>query len=140
VRCHGGRFKCFPAQTDEHFLTVARDVQRNALRANPPGVDRAEHWRWSSLWLRGRSNRRRQSDVEQQVAARLSDWPTDRPVDWLRRVNRAQTQRQLAALRLSVSRGRPFGGEQWSHQIADRLNLHATLRGRGRPRKGDNST
>src|SRR5688572_18565976 len=29
-----GRFKSFPVQTDEHFLAVARYVERNALRAN----------------------------------------------------------------------------------------------------------
>jgi putative transposase len=40
-----GRFKSFPVQTDEHFLTVARYVERNALRAN--FVQRAEEWRWS---------------------------------------------------------------------------------------------
>src|SRR6185503_14295500 len=28
-----GRFKSFPVQADEHFLTVARYVERNALRA-----------------------------------------------------------------------------------------------------------
>ena len=28
-----GRFKSFPVQTDEHFLTVARYVERNAVRA-----------------------------------------------------------------------------------------------------------
>ena len=28
-----GRFRSFPVQTDEHFLTVARYVERNALRA-----------------------------------------------------------------------------------------------------------
>ena len=28
-----GRFKSFPVQTDEHFLTVARYVERNARRA-----------------------------------------------------------------------------------------------------------
>ncbi|GMQ80089.1 MAG: hypothetical protein BMS9Abin04_030 [Planctomycetia bacterium] len=29
-----GRFKSFPVQSDEHFLTVCRYVERNALRAN----------------------------------------------------------------------------------------------------------
>jgi putative transposase len=43
-----GRFKSFPVQTDEHFLTVARYVERNALRAKL--VKRAGQWRWSSLW------------------------------------------------------------------------------------------
>jgi hypothetical protein len=28
-----GRFKSFEVETDEHFLTVARYVERNALRA-----------------------------------------------------------------------------------------------------------
>jgi REP element-mobilizing transposase RayT len=45
-----GRFKSFPVQTDEHFLTVARYVERNALWAKL--VKQAENWRWSSLWRR----------------------------------------------------------------------------------------
>jgi putative transposase len=47
---NGNTFKSFPIQTDEHFLTVARYVERNALRAKL--VDRAETWQWSSLWRR----------------------------------------------------------------------------------------
>ena len=47
-----GRFKSFPVQTDEHVLTVARYVERNALRATL--VPRAEYWQWSSVWRRGR--------------------------------------------------------------------------------------
>jgi putative transposase len=43
-----GRFKSFPVQTDEHFLAVARYVERNALRAGLVGP--AEYWQWSSLW------------------------------------------------------------------------------------------
>ena len=43
-----GRFKSFPVQTDEHFITVARYVERNALRAKL--VERAEEWRWSSAY------------------------------------------------------------------------------------------
>jgi REP element-mobilizing transposase RayT len=39
-----GRFKSFPVQTDEHFISVARYVERNALRAKL--VERAEEWRW----------------------------------------------------------------------------------------------
>src|SRR5438046_6919652 len=42
-----GRFKSFPIQGDEHFLTACRYVERNALRANL--VKRAEDWTWSSL-------------------------------------------------------------------------------------------
>ena len=36
-----GRFKSFPVETDDHFLTVARYVERNALRARL--VRRAEN-------------------------------------------------------------------------------------------------
>ena len=42
-----GRFKSFPVQTDEHFITAARYVERNALRAKL--VERAEEWRWSRV-------------------------------------------------------------------------------------------
>src|ERR1700729_1396164 len=45
-----GRFKSFPVQCDEHFLTVSRYVERNALAAQL--VRRAQDWRWSSLWTR----------------------------------------------------------------------------------------
>ena len=43
-----GRFKSFVVHTDEHLLTVGRYVERNGLRAGL--VERAEAWRWSSLW------------------------------------------------------------------------------------------
>ena len=45
-----GRFKAFPVEADEHLDTVLRDVERNALRAGL--AERAEAWRWSSLWRR----------------------------------------------------------------------------------------
>ena len=45
-----GRFKAFPSQDDRHLLTVARYIERNALRANL--VPRAELWPWSSLHWR----------------------------------------------------------------------------------------
>ena len=39
-----GRFKSFRIQEDEHFFTVGRYVEPNALRAKP--VCRPEQWRW----------------------------------------------------------------------------------------------
>ena len=42
-----GTYKSFPAEGDDHFFTVARYVERNALRANL--VKKAEKWLWSSL-------------------------------------------------------------------------------------------
>jgi len=119
-----GRFKSFPVQTDEHFVTVARYIERNALRANL--VTRAEDWQWGSLW-------RRMHD-DPQRAAWLSDWPVDQPRDWVRWVNRPHSPSELEALRTSVQRGRPFGAEGWVKRIAKRFGMDSTLRPRGRPR------
>ncbi len=119
-----GRFKSFPVQTDEHFLTVVRYVERNAIRAKL--VSRAEDWRWGSLW------RRIQGDPE--LSAWLSDWPIERPRDWVARVNRPHTASELESLRLSVQRGRPFGEEAWVDRMAKRFGMESTVRPRGRPR------
>ena len=120
-----GRFKSFPVESDEHFLTVARYVERNALRAKL--VERAQDWRWSSLW------RRRQRD--KSARRMLASWPVARPSDWTRRVNRPLTASELDAVHGSVRRGRPFGSEVWVQQIAKQLRLESTLRPPGRPRK-----
>ena len=50
-----GRFKAFPVQSDEHYLTVLRYVERNPLRANM--VQRSQDWEWSSLKPTTRSGR-----------------------------------------------------------------------------------
>ncbi|MBN1343623.1 MAG: transposase [Phycisphaerae bacterium] len=120
-----GRFRSFPVESDEHFLTVARYIERNALRANL--VERAEHWRWGSLWRRTRGDHAAQ--------ALLTPWPVEPPRDWLVRVNRPESQKDLEALRACVARGRPFGGKEWVEQTAQSLGLATTLRVRGRPRK-----
>ncbi len=62
-----GRFKSFPVARDGHLLSVCRYVERNALAANL--VERAEQWRWSSLWVR-------QHGTKQQKSI-LSPWPVE---------------------------------------------------------------
>ncbi len=122
-----GRFKSFPIQEDEHFLAVARYVERNALRANL--VRRAERWRWGSLfrWVRGSA-----SDREL-----LAAWPLTRKPNWVAHVNDPQTEAEVAAIRQSVLRGTPFGGEPWRDRAISRLGLESTLRPRGRPKKDE---
>lgn len=120
-----GRFKSFPVQTDEHFLTVCRYVERNALQANL--VKRAEDWRWCSLW------RRRSRSAEPRSL--LSEWPVDPPRNWLCAVNKPQNEAELTAVRRAVQRNAPFGSEVWTTRTANRLGLQSTLRPRGRPRK-----
>ncbi len=120
-----GRFKSFPVQADDHSLTVCRYVERNALTAG--AVDRAEAWRWGSLWAR------RSGGAE--LRGLLSDWPVERPRDWLRQVNAAMTAKELERVRTCVVRNRPFGGENWQQRMVTRLGLEHTLRSEGRPRK-----
>jgi putative transposase len=119
-----GRFKSFPIQTDEHFLTVCRYVERNALRAKL--VKRAENWQWSSLW------RRTQGAKQSRW---LTDWPVARPRQWVRWTNDPQTETELEAIRQCVQRGRPLGKDSWVQHMTRRLNLESTLRPRGRPKR-----
>jgi putative transposase len=120
-----GRFKSFPIEDGESFYAVCRYVERNPLRANL--VQRAEQWRWSSLW------RRIQGD--DQPATFLCPWPVPLPEDWVEHVNSPQTEAELEALRRSVQRGCPFGSITWQKQMATRLGLSHTLRPLGRPKK-----
>jgi putative transposase len=123
-----GRFKSFPVQTDEHYLTLCRYVERNALKAGM--VERAELWRWGSLWQR----------MNQDTSVPLSDWPVERPADWLTTVNHSQSDAEIANIEKCIERGRPFGSERWQAQTAKRLGLEHTLRNRGRPPKAKAKT
>ena len=65
----------------------------------------------------------------------LSEGPEPWPRNWLGKVNAPQTDEELAALRLCVARGRPFGPHNWVDRMARRLGLESTLRPPGRPTK-----
>jgi putative transposase len=119
-----GRFKSFPVQEDHHFLMVMRYVERNALRAGR--VERAQDWRWSSLWRRERGTA--------QERAVLSPWPVDEPAEWIKIVNRPQAETEEQAVLASIDRSRPFGSPQWLARTAAALGLEWTIRPRGRPR------
>jgi putative transposase len=119
-----GRFKSFPIERDEHALAVLRYVDRNPLRAGK--VKQAENWRWGSL------HRIDANDVPGWLLP-VKDWPVDRRRDWVSWVNAAQTERELAAIRQSVLRGRPFGDDRWVSQMTRRLKLQSAFRERGRP-------
>ena len=125
-----GRFKSFPIQSDEHFLTVCRYVERNARRARL--VKRAEAWRWGSLW-----RWRQRPEPEPQL---LSPWPIPRQAGWVERVNAALTAAELAGLRQSAHRGSPYGDPEWVRREAKRLGLESSLRPRGRPRTPNNES
>ena len=76
-----------PVQEDEHFFTVCRYVERNALRANL--VASAQQWRWSSLWHR----------VNKSPTVTLASRPIGPGPPWLEYVNQVETEAELKALR-----------------------------------------
>jgi putative transposase len=120
-----GRYKSFPVEEEDYFYQVVRYVERNALRAGL--VQRAEEWKWSSLW------RRTDGTPDQQKL--LSAWPVAYPRDWCRLVNEPQTEAEVEAIRRCVARGQPYGGEDWVLQTAEQLGLQSTLRAPHRPKK-----
>lgn len=118
-----GRFKAFPIEQDEHYLTVLRYVERNPLRA---GLTlRAEDWRWSSLL----------ESPESCPEGLLHPGPVAKGRHWLRHVNRAETDGELQRLRQCINRGTPLGGDEWMASAAAALGLESSLHPRGRPRK-----
>lgn len=119
-----GRFKSFPVEQDEHFYTVCRYAERNPLRAGL--VEKAEHWKWSSLWSR----------TEESYSVSLDPWPLPLNCGWRDYVNEVVSESELVALRQSSQRGKPYGSEAWCQQTARLLGLESTLRRRGRqPRR-----
>jgi len=125
-----GRFKSFPCQDDDHFYTLNRYVERNALKANL--VERAEDWRWSSLyrWHSGTS-------LENEI---LAAWPLARKKSWLKHVNDPLMASEVKAIDRSVQRGCPFGDEQWMERMVKQLGLESTVKPRGRPKKQNNGS
>ncbi len=124
-----GRYKSFLCQQDEHLFTLLRYVEGNAKRANL--VERAEEWRWSSVW------RRVQGSEEQKKM--LSSWPIPEPNDYLLLLNELQSKEskgEIERIRRSVGRSCPYGQDVWMEKVARQFGIESTLRPRGRPKKG----
>ena len=100
VRCIRGDSNLFRCRPTSIFLQ-ARYVERNALRAKL--VERAEGWRWSSIYRIARR--------DTKLADFLSPWPMERPQNWIECVNEPDKASELDDLRSSAQRGRPFGSE-----------------------------
>ncbi len=124
-----GRFKAFPAQDDEHLVTVVRYVERNPLRAAL--VARAEDWPWSSLGASG---------ANLDVVPKLASDELLRRGDWTEFVNQPMSDAEAEAIQLAILRGRPFGSETWTQETAKHLGLEFSMRSRGGQRKGKDPT
>lgn len=112
-----GRFKAFPVEGDDHFLTVVKYVLQNPVRAGI--VANAGDYPWSSL---------NHGDITDPWPLPVSD------VDaWL---GAAQDPTVLESVRKSVNRQLPFGNTAWTKRTAAALGLPITPPHRGRPKRG----
>ena len=110
-----GRFKSFPVQRDEHLLILMRYVLQNPVRSDLAAS--VSKWPWSS-WCR----------------SELTDpCPVEVEANWITKVDEPLSARQLASIRESVNRQRPFGETDWQTRIASLFGLESTMRPRGRP-------
>jgi putative transposase len=109
-----GRFKSFVVRADAYYLTVCRYVERNAVRANL--VERAEDWRWGSLW-------RRQCGTAVQRSL-LSEGPLSRPGDWIERVNEPETPASWKPFGIAWFEGHPTGVHHGSRKLRSVLDLN----------------
>ncbi len=120
-----GRFKSFPVEADEHYLTLCRYVERNAYAAGL--CKEPDQWPYCSLyrWRHGSSSEK----------ALLSPWPIPRHSNWVERVKIDFTKPEQKQIDWSMKRGVPYGSQSWTESIARKHGLESTMRPRGRPKK-----
>jgi len=118
-----GRYKSFPVEQNEYFLTLMRYVERNAKRAAL--VEKAEQWPWSSLYAR--------CVCSEEQKKLLSPWPVEIPDDYVTWVNESQPKEEIENIRYAIKRSRPFGGEWWVSKMVKQFGLESTGRNPGRP-------
>ncbi len=120
-----GRFKSFPVQSNEHYLTVLRYIESNPVRARI--VKNSREWQYSSLAIRNGADK---EDLK------ISAGPVRVPERWNRLVNVLPGESVETAIANCVKRGCPYGSDTWNAMVTQKLGLQMTLRPRGRPRKG----
>lgn len=105
------RFHSFPIQTDAHFLTVVRYVERNPIRARM--VAQAVDYPWSS--------------ARHHVQNTPDPLVTESPIpelapDWAQVLT--EPEEELAAVRWHVRTGWPWGEEPWLTRLEQRTRRH----------------
>jgi putative transposase len=127
-----GRFKSPVVQDDAHTLAVLRYIEANPLRAGM--VTDLTAYRWSSYAAHGLGR-------DDALVSELPGWAAlaadagGRQAYWREWVHTPLTAREVAAVRQSVTSGRPYGSPEWAEGMAGALGLAFTRRPRGRPRK-----
>lgn len=126
-----GRFKSPVIQDDEHLLTVCRYIEANPLRARL--ASRAGDYRWSSFAAHGLGHA--DELLSALIPYELSPDPGARQRRWDAYAHETPDSAELAAVRRSLERSRPFGTETWVNRLAQHLTLDLTIRPRGRPKR-----
>src|SRR3989344_2425394 len=121
-----GRYKSFLCQKDNYLLALLRYVEQNAKKAKL--VQKAEHWKWSSLW------RRESGTIGQKKI--LSSWPIDIPKNYLSLVNQIQSTDKEEIIERAIVKSNPYGDVGWVEDIVKKFDLEQTLRKVGRPKNG----
>jgi putative transposase len=111
------RFKSFPIQQNDHFLTVVRYVLLNPVRAGLVAL--AQQWPWSSL----------------NFPELIDPLPVPLPAEWDDLLALPLDDDALQKVRISARRQAPYGDPHWQASIAMLGGMAATLRPRGRPRR-----
>ena len=124
-----GRYKSFICQNDNHFITLVKYVEQNALKAKL--VDQAENWRWSSVW-------RRENGTNEQKKI-LSDWPVSISEDYLFSINQIQMKPDEEVIEKSIIKSNPFGDDFWVAKNVKHFGIEQTLRNVGRPKTKNDS-
>jgi putative transposase len=103
------------------FIQLLRYIEGNPVRAGL--VERAQDWLWCS------------AAAAQEHQPVLDPGPVRHPSQWLTLVNEPQTEAEVERLRECLRRRRPYGEDARTIATARRMDLEASLRPRGRPRK-----
>lgn len=120
-----GRYKSFLIESDAHYLTVLKYIERNPVRAKL--CSRVEEWRWGSAWLRLHG-----SGKQQEL---LDDGPVPLLPDYHQWINEEDRPEDIEDIRQSARKGSPFGNELWVSQMVESYQLEMTRRPPGRPKK-----
>ena len=121
-----GRYKSFICQDDNHFLTLVKYVEQNALKAKL--VKKAENWKWSSVW------RREYGTTKQKKL--LSLWPVSKPKSYLSWLNTILPEEKEEIIERSIIKSNPYGEDYWVASTVKKFGLEQTLRKVGRPKNG----
>ncbi len=121
-----GRYKSLLVESDRHFLTLVRYVERNAQRAAL--VKKAEDWPWSSAHARLGGNEKQKK--------LLSPWPVVEPRPYREWLNQSQGKEEIENIRYAIKKSRPYASEPWLRKAVAQFGLENTMRNSGRPRNG----